>query len=469
MGRGRRPWGPYDTRVDLAIEAAGPTGEGLATLDGIRYQVAWALPGERVRARIHGKRSGFRLAETEEILEPSPSRVEPRCAAFGQCGGCRWQNLALPAQAGLLEAEVRRLLEEAGAPVAPEAWRPTIEAVNPWSYRGKVELTFSGEPGQIVIGFNRRGSFHRIVDVHRCDIAPPIHEALVALVRDWANRHALAPHHQKRHEGLLRYLVVRQGRPGSPEQEQGPWIAALVTTAPPPDLPLDELVEAVGRLPGQGSFFHVVTDSHAGAVRFDDTRLLMGSGHLEERLGGIAYRVSLESFFQANAEMAEMLVSTVRDLALESRPRHVLDLFCGVGTLALPLAREVERVTGVEAVPEAVRDARRVAEACGVDHAAFFASNAEDFEWAGLEPAVDVAIVDPPRAGMHPRLVRRLAESRLPRLVLVSCNPASLARDLAVLQEAYRVTSIRCLQMFPHTPHVETVAGLALHAPAAGS
>ena len=349
--------------------------------------------------------------------------------------------------------------------MAEEAWHPVVEAVNPWSYRGKVELTFSGEPGQIVIGFNRRGSFHHIVDVTRCDIAPPVHEAIIARVRAWADRHELAPYHQRRHDGLLRYLVIRQSRPTIAGAEQGPWLAALVTVTPPPEWPLEELTQDLGTLEPRGSFFHVVIDPHAGAVRFEGTRLLFGSARLEESLAGIPYTISLESFFQANAQMAEVLVATVRDLALEARPRHVLDLFCGVGTLALPLARQVEKVTGVETVPEAVRDAQQVAEACGFSNASFVTAVAEDFDWSTLDPAVDLAILDPPRVGLHPRLVRRLVEIPLPHLVLVSCNPASLARDLAMLQAAYRVTSIRCLQMFPHTPHVETVASLEALSP----
>ena len=457
MARG--PWKPYGQEVELTIGEAGPTGEGLATLDASRYRVAGALPGERVRARIYGRRAGWRLAEVVEILEASPFRVAPRCSVFGQCGGCRWQNLALGQQVVLLEREVRRLLEEAEVAVPAEAWQPAVEAVQPWNYRGKVELTFSGEAGQVVLGFNRRGSFGRIVDVTRCDIAPPAHEAIVARVRDWAHRHGLTAWHQRRHEGLLRYLVIRQARPAA-GASQGAWLAALVTATPPPSWPLDELVESLRALEPGGSFFHVITDAHAGAVRFESTQLLFGPGRLEESLAGIPYGISLESFFQANAPMAEVLVATVRDLALATRPRHVLDLFCGVGTMALPLAAHVDRVTGVETVPEAVEDARQVARTCGATHASFIHAVAEDFDWNGLDPAVDVAILDPPRVGLHPRLVRRLVETPLPRLVMVSCNPASLARDAALLQSAYRVTSIQCLQMFPHTPHVETVAVL---------
>lgn len=455
----RGTWKPYGQIVTLDIEGAGPTGEGLATLDGFRYRVWNALPGERVEARIIGRKAGWRLATRESILRPSPDRVEPRCAVFGTCGGCSWQSLAYPAQLGLLESRVRALFREMGAEVPEAVWAPIIGSDANFHYRGKIELTFGGEPGALQLGFNRRGRYWEVVDLDECHIGPPVNAALIGRVRAWANAHGHTPYRQRRHEGFLRYLVVRQQQTVSPQR----WLAALVTTTPDTeDWGQQDLVASLAEVDPSGSLLWVRSDATSQAVRVEACETLLGDGRLVERLGSVDYVLGLESFFQANARMAERLVEGVRARVLAGPHDVVTDLFCGVGTLALALADDCRAITGVEFVAAAVADAEANARARGWSHVRFIEGAAEKHVW---DADVQVLILDPPRAGLHPRLPRRLLETPVPRVVYVSCNPEALARDLALLAPVYEPVFVQCIDMFAHTPHVETVLELRRRPP----
>jgi 23S rRNA (uracil1939-C5)-methyltransferase len=442
----RGTWKPYGQAVEVEISAAGPGGEGLGLADGARYRIHGALPGERVRARIFGRKTGWRMAALEEVLRESADRRSPRCPSFGQCGGCAWQNLAYPAQLALLEERVRALL----APwVGPHAWAPILGAEEVFHYRGKIELSFGGETGALRLGFNRRGRYWEVVDLDECHIGPPVNRQIIERVKSWASRAGLAPYRTRSGEGFLRHLVIRQGRGGG-------WLAALVTRSG--ELP-DEagLVASLSAIDPPGSLLWVCSDTLAQAVKVEESRLLLGDGRLVERLGGIEYVLGLESFFQANAEMAERLVGMVRERALAGPHGRVLDLFCGVGTIALALADACAEVVGVEAVGPAVTDAQLNADARGWRQVRFVLGEAEKYLW---DEGTDLVILDPPRSGLHPRLPRRLVEHPVPRVIYVSCNPEALARDLAVLGERYAATFARCVDLFPHTPHVETVVEL---------
>lgn len=459
MARGGH-WKPYGQIVELEIEGVASTGEGVATLDGVRYRVWNALPGERVQARIIGRKTGWRLATREQILRPSLHRVEPRCAAFGTCGGCSWQSLDYPAQLDLLETRVRALFEEAGVDVSESVWAPIIGSETIFHYRGKIELTFGaaqgaeGEAGPTMLGFNRRGRYWEIVDIDECHIGPPVNAALIGRVREWARARGHAPYRQRRHEGFLRYLVVRQQQTASPQR----WLAALVTTTPvTEDWGQEALVASLAEVEPAGSLLWVRCDATSQAVRVEACETLLGDGRLVERLGGVEYVLGLESFFQANARMAERLVDLVRSRVLAGRHDVVADLFCGVGTLALALADDCRAITGVEFVAAAVADAEANARARGWEHVRFIEGAAEKHVW---DEDVQVVVLDPPRSGLHPRLPRRLLETPVARVVYVSCNPEALARDLAQLAPVYELVFARCIDMFPHTPHVETVVEL---------
>jgi 23S rRNA (uracil1939-C5)-methyltransferase len=451
--RRRRPdenaWKPYGMQVAFDVDGLDARGAGTGTLDGFRYAVEGALPGERVTARIFGRDHGVRLAELLSVERASSHRLEPRCDVFSQCGGCAWQNLAYPQQTAQLENWVRGLFRDCGLQTPADAWQPIMMADETWHYRGKIELSFAGEAGNVTLGFNRRRRFNSIVDVVDCAIGPRVNARVSATVRDWANRHGLEPYDQRRHAGVLRYLVIR-------ETSAGEWLAALVTSRPAVPLPLADLASA---LEG-GSLVWVISDSFSGAVKVDEAHVLGGSGRLVESLDGLEFELSFESFFQSNAAMASRLVALVRQRAALRGREHALDLYSGVGTLSLALARDARRVTGVEFVAAATADAIRNASRNGIENVDFYTGAAEKYRWEDLSDRVDLLVLDPPRSGLHPRLLRRLREHPVERVIYVSCNAAHLAPELAQVNDIYALNYVQCVDLFPHTPHVEVVVEL---------
>lgn len=455
----RRVWPEYGQEVVVRIDAFGEHGEGEGTQDGRRYRVFGALPGETVRARVFKRRKGWRSAQLLEVLEPSPHRIPAPCPAYGVCGGCSWQSLAYAEQVAELSRRVHRLLDPF---VPPAAWEAVQAAESPWHYRAKIEMTFSGSPGALILGFNWRGRFDRHVDVAECLIGPPSNAAIAERVRAWANRRGHAAYDPRRHDGFLRFLVIRQAWPpgeAPPLTSSHPWLAALVTATPPSeDWGADELARSLADL-GGGTLLHAVTDAKANTVRVDRQQVLLGSGRLDARLDEVAYEISTASFFQSNQAMAERLVRLVRERAALTGRERVLDLYCGVGTMALALARSAAEVEGIEFVPEAVDDARRNAERAGLTNTRFAVGAAEQH---AFDPeAFDLILLDPPRGGVHPRLLKRLVERPAARIIYVSCNPTALALELETLTAAYDVVYATALDLFPHTPHVETVVELA--------
>ena len=450
----RGQWKPYGQLVELDVESCGSTGEGIATLDTYRYRVWGALPGERVEARIIGRKVGWRMAVVEQLLRPSPQRVASRCEVFGVCGGCSWQSLDYPAQLAQLESRVRGGLSLAGVDVDDACWAPAVGSAQTFHYRGKIELTFGGEPGALKLGFNRRGRYWEVVDVRECHIGPPVNAEVIRRVRAWADERGLAPYRQRGHEGFLRYLVLRQQQTVEPKR----WLAALVTTSPTTQAWGQEaLAASLADVEPSGSLLWVRSDTVSQAVRVEACETLLGDGRLTERLGDVTYTLGLESFFQANAVMAERLVALVRERVLAGPHDVVADLYCGVGTIALAMAHDCASIVGVEFVAAAVADAQANALAHGWEHITFIEGAAERHVWS---PETQVIILDPPRSGLHPRLPRRLLESPVERVIYVSCSLEALARDLAVLAPRYAVVFAQCIDMFPHTPHVETVVEL---------
>jgi len=315
---------------------------------------------------------------------------------------------------------------------------PAVPAPCPWHYRGKVELSFLGQQ----LGFNRRGRFDRLVDVQECFIGPPENRAILQVTRAWARRHALPGWDPRANQGLLRYLVLRRSH------ATGQWLVTLVTSTPPAGFPLEELADELEAL-GATGVVHAEHNSPAGAVRVESCRVLRGEDRLVERLGPLEFQLSWRSFFQSNPPAFTRLLEEAREWIGGHTERRVLDLFCGVGTVGLWMGG---RLVGVESVPEAIEDARRNAAHAGIP-ADFSVGAAED--WPDL--SCDLLILDPPRSGCHPRLIRRLPQEGPERILYISCNPARLAEEVEALQQAYRLTRVRLFDFFPQTPHVEAL------------
>lgn len=419
-------------------------GEAEATrAGGSRARAFGPLPGETARCLVGGRKKGAREAWLQEILVPAPGRVEPRCPHFGLCGGCALQHLDPDTQVARKAEPVLAMLREAGGDF--EAL-PTRSAPSPWFYRGKVELSFVADARDLgkgtSLGFNRRGRFDRVVDVRECFIGPRGNREILATVRAWMERHGLPGWDPRAHRGLLRYLVLRRSH------ATGQWLAALVTAEPPATWPVEELADALEAL-GATGVIHAVHNSPAGAVQVERSEVLRGQDRIVERLGPLEFDLSWRSFFQSNPPAFAGMLEEARRWVAPGPGQRVLDLFCGVGTVGLSLGGDL---VGVETVPEAIGDARRNAARAGVQ-AEFHVGNSED--WPDL--ACDLLVLDPPRSGCHPKLVRRLPAEGPDRILYISCNPARLADELGVLNEAYRLRRVRLYDFFPQTPHVEAL------------
>ncbi len=427
-------------------------GSGVARVDGFVLFVRRGLPGDLVRARVTKVRPSHAEAVAVRVLEPGPDRVEAACDHFPACGGCRLQDLAYEAQLREKAAQVRDAFERIGG-IADPPLEPALPAVSAFHYRNKLEYSFTRTEAGVGVGFHRAGRWDEVLDVERCWLTTDLGNALREAVRAWAREEGLEPYDQETRSGLLRHLIVREGR------NTGQAMVVLIT-APGP-LPCRSFVEAVTRLSAVRSVHWGVNDRPADVTGVP-TRLLFGEEAIEEELLGLRLRVRPGAFLQTNTAMAERLYELVRVYAGLTGSETVLDLYCGIGAIGLALASQAKTVWGLEASEEAVACAQENTRLNGVGNAFFFAGDVgrslEELRRRAGRP--DVVVVDPPRAGLSGPALRRVGALGAPRLVYVSCNPATLAGNVKQLvgDHGYRLERARPVDMFPHTPHVETVA-----------
>lgn len=450
--------------LELTVEDLAFGGAAIAKVEGLVVFVENALPGDRVLATVFRRKRQYAEARAESILQPSPFRVPARCEHVPICGGCRFQELSYPEQLRHKERQVEESLAHLGG--ITTAARPIIPAPSQFHYRNKMEFSFGQDAaGTLTLGLHRRGFFDRTFDLARCHIAAPIASEIVAETRAWAVGEGLTPYDTRRHAGLLRYLVVRNG------VRTGQVMVNLVASEPHPSFFEGYAGSAsfarriTGRFPAVASVLLNLTRRKAQIAVGEEERVLAGKDRIEERLGGLIFEISSASFFQTNTEQGERLLETALEgLALTGGER-VLDLYSGTGTFTLPIALRSREAIGVESSEAAVRDAERNASRNGIANVRFVREEAAEAlrdRFREDSSAVDAVLVDPPRAGLHPGVVSRLIKMGAPRLVYVSCNPATLGRDLALFCESrYRLEWIRPVDMFPHTPHIECVATLA--------
>lgn len=402
-------------------------------------------------------------AETlpETIIQPSSAA---RCRHFGWCGGCATQDQAYAVQLANKEAEVRALLAEHVA-----ALKPIVPCESPWYYRNKMEFAFGferdpqaeeGADQTVAIGLRRKGRFYGVVNLEECFLMCEAAPAVLAAVRSWAVAHALPPYHLRRHQGLMRYVVMRQGK------RTGELLVILVT-AVPVDRPafeasLDDLAPALKTL-GVTSLLWSVTDRQADLAVGEIQKAVFGNAWFTERLAGVTFTLSPYAFFQPNVVMAEKLIEQARGL-LGTGWAHLVDLYCGVGGITLALAGCATRATGIELDAHAVEDAGRNAAANGIANGRFVAEDSLTFlrRFSNFSFLADkwAVILDPPRAGMHPKMAAQILRVAPPVILYVSCNPKKLAEDLRELGRAYQLAEATPYDFFPHTPHVEVLAKL---------
>ena len=445
-----------DQELELTVDSLAYGGNGVARLDGFVVFVRRGLPGDRVRARVTKVQRRHAEALATEVLEPSRSRVDAPCAHYPACGGCRFQDLAYDAQSAAKEAQVADALRRIGA-IAEPPLEPILPAEDVFHYRNKLEYSFTQLEDGPSLGFHKAGRWDEVLEVERCWLTTGLGNELRNTVREWARAERLVAYDQAEQTGYLRHLVVREGR------NTGQVLVQLVTAAGE-KFDTGHFVETLQRFPEVRSIHWSVNESPAEVTNLP-TALLWGEDAIEEQLCGLRFRLRPNVFLQTNTRMAERLYELARDFAQLVGQETVYDLYCGIGTIGLVLARDALTVWGVEVSEESVACALENAELNGIANAAFFAGNvaqslAELRERSG-QP--DVVVVDPPRAGLAGKALRRLGEIGAPRIVYVSCNPTTLAGDAKRLRDEYGYELMRAkpVDMFPHTPHVEAVALLA--------
>jgi 23S rRNA (uracil1939-C5)-methyltransferase len=447
--------------LELDVDSLAYGGNGVGRVNGFVVFVRGALPGDRVRARVTKVKRGFAEAAAETVLDPSAQRVEAPCRHFGigKCGGCRFQDLAYEAQVAAKEQQVRDAMTRIGRIEDPPV-EPIVPAASLYHYRNKLEYSFAAGEDGVELGFHRAGKWDEIIDVEECLLTTDLGNSIRLAVRDWANEEKLEPYDQATGAGYLRHLVYREGR------NTGQVLVVLVT-APGERFETGYLVDVLRRFPEVRSIHWAINDTPAERTNLP-TRLLWGEEAIEEGLLGLRFRVRPSAFLQTNTEMAERLYAIAGELAALTGTENVYDLYCGTGTIGLSLARDARHVWGLEISEEAVACAIENAELNGIENASFFAGNVGQTleELAERAGPADVAVVDPPRAGLAGKALRRTGELQAPRIVYVSCNPTTLASDVKVLREdfGYELVLCRPVDMFPHTPHVESVSLLRTRA-----
>ena len=434
--------------LELTVDTLAFGGAGVARTDGYVVFVSGAVPGDRVRAVIGKRKRAYAEARAVEILEPGPDRIAP----VADHPGAPWQVLSYERQLEVKQAQVQDALRRIGK-LEGFALEPIVPAVSQWRYRNKLEYSFGADAsGELVCGFHAPGRWDEIVPVADCLLASEPANAARDQIVSWCRAQGLSAYDRRSGEGFLRNLVVREGRRTNALQVR------LVTSMG--QLDRDSLTRAGEGLDG---VLWTRLDRVAETTQGGETELLAGSDRFEDVLGGMRFEISAEAFFQTNTEMAERLYQLAIEYAAPVGFERVYDLYCGIGTIGLLMSPRVAEVWGLELVPEAISDAIANARANEVDNAHFFAGDVRlalrDLTERAGRP--DTLVVDPPRAGLSQKIVRRMIEASPSRIVYVSCNPTTLAPNAAQLVEAgYELARVRPVDMFPQTPHIECVAEL---------
>ncbi|MEA2103138.1 MAG: 23S rRNA (uracil(1939)-C(5))-methyltransferase RlmD [Candidatus Cloacimonadota bacterium] len=457
--------------VDLEIVDLAYEGKGIARIGKYCIFVKGGIPGQTVRAFVTKAKISYAEANVTEILQKSPTEIEPRCKYFKHCGGCVYQNLPYDEQLFYLEKQVKDTYQHLGG-FSKINFLPIIGSENIYHYRNKMEFSFSPYrwlmPGidehkdeNFALGLRPNKSYMKTIDIDKCFIAPLESEKIMSIVRKFAIENNLQPHNQKTHQGFLRHLMLRKG------YNTDQIMINIITKNDRPELFNGLVKKLAASLPNLPSIVNAVTDTLSGTTKGEKYNLLFGEKYIEEKLGKFRFRISAESFFQTNTYMAEKLYELIKNFSNLERDNIVWDLFCGAGSIAIYLAPFVKKVIGFEIVHQAVEDAKINAKLNGIENVEFIESNLDKYFQKNTEkikefPSPDLMILDPPRAGINFQLIREIIQIAPKEIIYVSCKPSTQVRDLKIFTEKgkYRIDAVQPVDMFPHTAHIEVVTKL---------
>ncbi|MBI2483044.1 23S rRNA (uracil(1939)-C(5))-methyltransferase RlmD [Candidatus Uhrbacteria bacterium] len=434
--------GRTDRIFTVTITHVDAKGRGIATTPKGPVAIPFVIPGDTVRIALRGRRQGVWRGKLLERTADGPHRITPRCPFVGQCGGCPWQMVDYAAQLRSKRAMVADAVHSLPIPEIPEV----LPAPEIFYYRNRMDYVVGADGA---LGLKGPEQWWNVLDLTSCFLLSPEAVALMSRFRAWMRTHQVVPWNHRTHQGFARYLVIREGK------RTGERLAMVVTA--PGALPgRDDLIESFRE--HTTSLLWGVNPRITDLSIAEKIETLHGNDVLRERIGDQVFTIPPNAFFQTNSAMAEQLVATVRSFAALRGTEYLVDCYCGVGMFGIALARDAARVLGVESEPSAIPVAQENAVANGVTNATFQLGTVERWPFP-LDP-IDCCIIDPPRSGLHPRVIDKLLALTPARIIYVSCNPHALARDLKPLLTKYSCDAIQCLDLFPHTPHVETVVRL---------
>jgi 23S rRNA (uracil1939-C5)-methyltransferase len=447
--------------TDMADEgrALGRAGDQVCFVEG-------AVPGDVVDVEVYRNKHRYMVGRVVHVHTASASRITPKCVHFGLCGGCKWQHLDYPAQLYWKGKQVRDALVRLGKVEVTEV-RPALAAPEPYAYRNKLEFTATGqrwltaeemnkpeaEASRTGLGFHLPGRFDKVMHVQECHLMDQKANDIRNFIHRYGEEQGWTRYNQRNHEGFLRTLTLRNS-------SLGQWMVLLMVADDQPEAIAGIMSALAKYFPWITSLQYVVNPKKNDTLQGLQPQVWSGPSFIEERLGDLHFHISPASFFQTNSRQAQRLYDLVAEWAAPSSTDGVYDLYSGTGTIGLFLSRKAAWVVGLEYTEAAVDDARRNAERNGIHNAQFVAGDLKDLlteEFIGQFGRPSVLITDPPRSGMHPDVVAMLCRMRVPRLVYVSCNPATQARDLDLMRDTYRVERYQPVDMFPQTHHVENV------------
>lgn len=454
---------------NVVIEAVAAEGKALAHVDGAVLFVEFAVPGDIVNVKVTKKKKNYMEGFIQELVQPSKDRLKPFCEHFGICGGCKWQPLPYELQLQAKQQQVQDQLVRIGHLQVPEI-KPILPSENITFYRNKLEYTFSSkrwiysdeDPDALTpeeksgLGFHVGRFFDKVLDINTCWLQPEPSNSIRLFIKKYALENKLEFYNIRENTGYLRNIIIRNNKAGD---------VMLTVCFAYMDMDvmsrmLDSISEA---FPQIKSLNYVINSKLNDSIADLECVCYKGADAIWETMGRLKFKIGPKSFFQTNSMQSFRLYEVAKDFAQLTGNEVVYDLYTGTGTIAQFVSDKASKVIGIEYVEEAINDARLNAEANGIDNCTFFAGDMKDIltsKFVSEHGRPDVMIIDPPRAGMHPDVIKVILEAEPERIVYVSCNPASQARDLAVLAEKYEIVEIQPVDMFPHTIHVENVCAL---------
>lgn len=463
MGRKRKEL-PVVENVEITGVAA--EGKSIARVDDMVVFIPYGAPGDVVNIKLDKKKRSYAEAHIVDMVKPSPDRVTPACEHFGVCGGCKWQHIPYESQLRYKRDQVVDALTRIAKVEIPEV-NPTVGSKETFCYRNKLEYTFSCKcwitfedlrsgreiADRNALGFHIPGAFDKVLDIKKCWLQDDLSNRIRLFVRQYALAKGYEFYDIKAQQGLMRTLMVRIASTGE--------VMLIVVFARPEQEKIDDLMGAIAaEFPEITSLLYVVNQKVNDTIADQEVITYRGRDYINEEMEGLQFRIGPKSFYQTNSLQAYELYKVARRMACLKPDDLVYDLYTGTGTIANFVARQVKKVVGIEYVPEAIADAKLNSEVNGIDNTIFFAGDMKDVLTDGFieeHGRPDVMIIDPPRAGMHEDVVNVILNARPERIVYVSCNPATQARDLALMDSLYRVEEVQPVDMFPHTHHVENV------------